>query len=59
MATRYKGKYRSIQINIPIEKNKELIEWLDDTVDEQNRSLNSYIVFLLKEEFRRCREEKQ
>lgn len=59
MALRYKDKYKSIQVNIPIGKHKEIIQWLEQTVDEQNRSLNSYMIFLLMEEFKRCRENEQ
>lgn len=46
----YKDNYKSIQLNIPKDKHQELIDWLYDLCDKEERSINSFIIKLLKEE---------
>ena len=54
----YKDNYRSIQVNLLKDKHKQIIEWLDQKCDEQERSLNSFILQLIKEEYNRDVKEK-
>jgi hypothetical protein len=52
----HKERYKSIQINLSLEKHKELIEWLDDKADEEETSYNSVVIRALKNE--KAREKK-
>lgn len=49
----YKDNYKSVQLNLLKDKHKELIEWLEELCQEQDRSLNSLIIQLLKKEHER------
>ena len=51
----YKDNYKSIQINLLKDKHAELIDWLESLSDEEERSLNSIIIHILKKEFERRR----
>jgi hypothetical protein len=46
----YKDNYKSIQLNIPKDKHQELIDWLYDLCEQEERSVNSFLIKLLKEE---------
>lgn len=50
----YKENYKSVQVNLLKDKHKHLIEWLDNICEDEERSLNSVIVHILKKEFSRC-----
>ena len=47
----YKDNYKSVQVNLLKDKHKELINWLTKVCDDEERSLNSFIISLLKKEF--------
>ena len=47
----YKDNYKSIQINLLRDKHKDLINWLNKMCEDQERSLNSIIIHILKMEF--------
>lgn len=47
----YKDNYKSVQVNLLKDKHKELIDWLIKVCDDEERSLNSFIINLLKKEF--------
>ncbi len=53
---KYRDKYQSIQVNVDKVKHKDLLEWLYKTVEEDERSINSFIVKLLKKEFENAKE---
>jgi hypothetical protein len=53
MGNSYKDKYKSIQLNLLRDKHSELIKWLEKLSDEEERSLNSIIIYILKCELRR------
>jgi len=53
----YKDKYKSIQLNLLKEKHRDLIEWLENLSDEEERSLNSIIIHILKRELKRSKGE--
>lgn len=46
----YKDNYKSIQVNLLRDKHEDLIKWLDDKCNKEERSLNSVIIQILKEE---------
>ncbi len=48
---KYRDRYQSIQVNVDKKKYKDLLEWLYKTVEEDDRSINSFIIKLLKKEF--------
>ena len=52
------NKYKSIHLNVPRKKFKDLITWLEERSVEEDRTLNSFIIRLLKKEYDRY-EEKQ
>lgn len=56
MGNSYKDKYKSIQLNLLRDKHSELIEWLESLSDEEERSLNSIIIHILKQELKRVKE---
>jgi len=47
----YKDNYKSIQINLLKDKHSKIIEWLEQLCEEEERSLNSIIICILKKEF--------
>ena len=47
---KHNNKYKSIQVNLSIEKHKEIIEWLINKAEEDETSLNSIIIRALKRE---------
>lgn len=49
----YRDKYQSIQLNVSKEKNSDLIEWLYEESKKEDRSLNLFIIRVLKEERKR------
>ena len=55
----YKDNYKSIQINLQKDKHKDLIEWLKGVCEDEERSLNSVIIHILKKEFSRCQGERE
>ena len=55
----HKERYKSIQINLSLEKHKELIEWLDSKADEEETSYNSVVIRALKNEKAREKKVKQ
>ena len=44
----YKDKYRSIQLNLLKDREKDLIEWLEEMSAQEERSLNFIIKQLIK-----------
>ena len=50
----YKDNYKSIQVNLLKNKHQSLIEWLEFKCETEERSLNSVIIQILKEEYGRC-----
>lgn len=44
-------KYKSIYLNISRAKYADLIEWIEKKANEEDRTLNSLIIRLLKQEF--------
>lgn len=55
----YKENYKSIQVNLLKDKHKDLIEWLNDMCEEEERSLNSVIIHMIKKEYNRCQKREQ
>lgn len=53
-----KDNYKSIQLNLNKKKHKDLIDWIDDMCDVEERSINSFIVSILKKELKKYVEEK-
>lgn len=52
----YKDNYKSIQVNLLKNKHADLIEWIEGRCKKEERSLNSLIIQILKEERERCSE---
>ena len=48
---KYREKYQSVQININKESDKCFLEWLYESAQLDGRSLNSFILRILKKEF--------
>lgn len=59
MKMSYKDNYKSIQVNLLKDKHKELIDWLDDLCEQEERSHNSFIIQLLKKEYERCQRKQE
>ena len=53
----HKERYKSIQVNMSLSKHKDLIEWLVKRADDEETSLNSIIIRVLKKEFKRNEKE--
>lgn len=53
---KHNEKYKSIQVNLSIDKYKYLIEWIIKKAEEDATSLNSIIIRALKKEFLRDKE---
>ncbi len=47
----YKDNYKSVQLNLLKDEHKDIIEWLEKLCKEEDRSLNSLIIRLLKREY--------
>jgi len=50
----YKDNYKSIQVNLLKNKHKDIIKWLESVCEDEERSLNSIIIHILKGEYSRC-----
>jgi hypothetical protein len=50
----YKDDYKSIQVNLKKSKHQYLIDWLEQQCEEDEISLNSVIIQLIKQEYRKC-----
>ncbi|KKK47034.1 hypothetical protein LCGC14_3159250, partial [marine sediment metagenome] len=50
--------YKSVQVNLLKDKHKNLIEWLNSICEDEERSLNSVIIHIIKKEYNRCQKEK-
>ena len=46
----YRDQYKSIQLNLSKARHQDLIDWLYELCDREERSINSFIIKLLKEE---------
>lgn len=53
-----KNNYKSIQLNLNKQKHKDLIEWIKYMCDVEERSINSFIINILKKENKKYVEEK-
>ena len=54
----YKENYKSVQVNLLKDKHKNLIDWLASVCEDEERSLNSVIIRIIKKEYNRHAKEK-
>lgn len=47
----HKERYKSVQVNLLLDKHKDMIEWLIKKAEEDETSLNSVIIRALKKEY--------
>ena len=47
----YKDNYKSIQLNLLREKHADIIKWLEERSELEERSFNSLIIHLIKEAY--------
>ena len=52
-----RDKFYFISINLLRDKHKELIAWIKEQADEQESSISSFCINLMKKEYRRSHEE--
>lgn len=47
----YRDNYKSVQLNLSKKKHQAVIKWLEEKCSDEERSINSFIINLLKKEY--------